>query len=376
MKKIAIAVIALASAAALYGCSGGNTADPVEPAQSALYHPKNLLVQTAGAAAGKLVRILGEDDTLTTCAAGRAGALKDCISQDLGADAVFRMAAHPRNGALYFLQYGVDAVLVCDGSDGAVSSCAPADGGGQLKAPRAIGFNAAGSVAYVANRDDTLSVCQVSGDGGFSSCSTTDANGALGTPVAVRLVEGDYGSHAYFLNGEATPAITACTLAPNGMPDHCRTERDATFTAPTTIAFAPNGKYAYIGNFDDSVAICQIGDDAALNACRAIPADDRELFAGIQQIAFDTAGANAYFVNARNSSITRCTVNDGGASLGECSPYHIEGFQITTDLALSEEADSRTLLLTSLFDQAIYGCALNADGSFGDSCLRTRFTVE
>lgn len=377
MKIISSALIILVSATALYGCSdGGNSNAPIDSTQGALYHPKNLLVQSVSGVDGGVVRILGEDDTLTTCKANNNGSLSECITQELeDADAVFQMVANPRNGALYFLQYGVDSVLVCDGSKSSLSSCATSNGGGNFKTPRTIGFNAAGTMAYIANRDDDLVVCQVAGNGSFSSCTVTDANGTLGTPVEVGLAQGDYGTHAYFLNGETTPVITACALAPNGMPGICRAENDPTFTAPTTIAFTPNGKHAYVGNLDDSIAICQIGNNASLNACSRIEAGERELFAGIQEIAFDNAGANAYIVNARNSSITHCKVNADGAGLNSCNPYRIEGFLITTDLALNEGTGWRTLFLTSVFDQAVYGCALDAGGNFGESCTRTQFAL-
>jgi DNA-binding beta-propeller fold protein YncE len=376
MKKVAIALTAVALAASLAGCSDGSGDDARvrQDGESSFYRPKNLALQTVDGVPGRLLRVLNEDDTLTTCSTGASGELSACGIQEMaGADVVYQMVVHPRTDTLYFLQYGTDAVLVCQGANGPQLSCAAATGGGALKAPSFMALDADGTRAYIVNGDDTLAVCQVRADGTFSGCSATDANGTLGTPVSVGLASGDYGTHAYLLNGETRPVITACTLAPSGLPSSCHAENNALFTAPTTMAFSPNGKYAYIGNLDDTLVTCRVGDDATLSSCQAVDTNGQELFGGIQAIAVDAAGANAYVVNARNSSITHCKLSGGGASFGACSPYSIDGFEVTTDLALSENAGSRTLFVTSLSNSSVYGCALDADGRFGAACIATSF---
>jgi len=380
MKKILIALATLASAASLTGCSdsgsvGGNTAATEEGAAShRIYHPLSVALHNVTGAPGTLLRILNENDTLTTCTASTSGELSGCSVQMLkDANAVYQMVTNPRTGSLYFLQYDTDSVLVCDGSQGLLSSCAPAAGGGSLDAPSFMALNADGTIAYLANENDTLAVCQVAENGTFSSCTATNMNGTLETPVGVALATGGYGTHAYLLNGETKSVITACTLAPSGMPSACQAQNNEFFTAPTTMAFSPNGQYAYIGNFDDNMAICRIGADASLSSCHAVDTGGRELFAGIQEIAVDAAGTNAYVVNARNSSITHCKLTAEGADFTECSPYSIEGFELTTDLALYQHAGLSSLFVASLYNDSVYGCALDANGALTGDCVATHF---
>ncbi|MBB5216850.1 hypothetical protein [Parapusillimonas granuli] len=380
MKKVAIALIAIASAATLVGCSdggggsSGNAAVPSEDSPTYFYGPKNLAVHKIAGAPDALLRILNENDTLTTCASNGMGELSNCGIDELdGADVVHQMVVNPRTGSVYFLQDSTDSVLVCDGARGALSSCKPSTGGGAFKDPSSLALNDTGTVAYATNEDDTLTVCQVLGDGGFSSCTVTDVNGALDTPVQVGLASGDYGTHAFFLNGETKSMITGCTLAPGGMPSACQAQSNELFTAPATMAFSPNGKYAYIGNVDDSIVACRIGNDASLSACVATEAGEQEIFAGIQKIAVDADGTNLYAVSARNSRVTHCKLKNGGAELSDCNPYSIEGFMLTTDLALNENLGSASLFLTSLYNDTVYGCALEPNGGFGESCVGTRF---
>lgn len=381
MKKVATALIVLTSAISLAGCSdGGSSAGTatapdvaVEDGPAYFYGPKNLAVHKVAGVPDTLLRILNKDDTLTTCEVDESGDLDDCDIQELDADVVHQMVVNPRTGSVYFLQDDADSVLVCDGANGALSSCAPAEGGGNFKDPSSLALNASGTVAYATNEDNTLTVCQVLGDGTFSSCAVTDANGTLDTPVEVGLAAGEYGTHAYFLNGEIKSTITACTLAPNGMPSTCQAQNNDLFSAPTTIAFSPNGKYAYVGNLDNSVTICQIGNDASLSSCHAVHAGEQELFDGIQKIAADSSNANIYVANARSGRITHCKLTGGGADFADCAPYRIDGFEVTTDLALYEVTGSSSLFLTSLANDSVFGCPLQPNGGFGESCISTRF---
>ncbi len=379
MKKVVTALVVLASALSLVGCSddgsSGNNAST--ESTDAFYRPKNLAIQKVAGASESLLRILSEDDTLTSCQIGASGDLSACENQELnGADVVHQMVVNARTGSMYFLQDDADSILVCNGAGGPISSCAPATGGDTFKDPEFLALNAGGTMAYVANEDNTVTVCSIAGDGTFSSCVPTDANGTLDTPVSIGLVSGAYGTHAYFLNGETKSEVTACTLAPNGMPSTCQAQNDGTFTAPTTIAFSPDGKYAYIGNLDDSVAICSIGNDASLSSCHAIDGDSEKRFAGILKIAADTAGANVYVANARSSTITHCKLTGGGADFADCTPYGIEGFAVTSDFVLSDSAASPAMFITSLYNDSVYGCGIKADGSLADNCIATRFLAQ
>lgn len=383
MKKFTIALLMLASAVSLAGCSDGGSsahtaASPVADADvkessTYFYGPKSLASHKVTGGPDTLIRILNEDDSLTTCAADGSGDLFDCEIQELDAEIVRQMVVNPRSGSVYFLQDNTYSVLVCDGAKGALSSCVRATGGDNFRDPSSLVLNASGTVAYATNEDNTLTVCQVLGDGNFSGCAVTDMNGALDTPVKVGLASGEYGTHAYFLNGETKSVITACTLAPNGVPSACRAQNNELFTAPTTIAFSSNGRYAYIGNLDDNVVICRIENDATFSACHAVYAGEQELFAGILKIAADSSNANIYVANGRSGRITHCKLTGGGADFADCVPYRAEGFEITTDVALYEVAGSAALFLTSVSNDSVYGCPLQPNGGFGQSCIRTRF---
>lgn len=378
MNKVITALAALVSAASLSGCSdGGGTGNTAAQDAADIYRPVSVALYKAPGASEALLHILNRDDTLTTCNADASGELSACSVQALeGADVVRQMVVNPRTGSLYLLQDNTDSVLVCNGVQDTPSSCAAATGGGALKDPSFMALNADGTAAYLANEDDTLAVCLLAADGNFSSCTATGANGSLDTPVAVGLARGGYGTHAYLLNGNYTPVVTACTLAPGGMPSACQAQRSELFTAPTTMAFSPDGQYLYVGNLDDYVTICRIGQDASLSSCHAVASGEQELFAGIQKIAIDAAGANAYVVNGRNSRITHCRLESGGADLADCRPYGIEGFEFTTDLALLEQAGSATLFIASLTNDSVYGCPLDASGGFTDNCIGTRFSEQ
>src|SRR5690606_41398038 len=120
--------------------------------------------------------------------------------------------------------------------------------------------------------------------------------------------------------GETTSTIPAGTLAPSGMPRTCQAQNNELFSARTTIAFSSNGKYAYVGNLDNSVTICQIGNDASLSSCHAVHSGEQELFDGIQKIAADSSNANLYVGNAGSGRMTHCKLAGGGADCADCAP--------------------------------------------------------
>ncbi|MDX3894240.1 hypothetical protein [Pusillimonas sp.] len=378
MNKVITALAILASAVSLPGCSGGGSGDKNNTQDTAeIYRPVRVALYTPSDASETRLHILNRDDTLTTCTAEASGDLSDCSVQDLeDADVVHQMVVNPRTGSIYLLQAHTDSVLICGDSQNALSSCTATTGGDVLKDPSFIALNADGSAAYLTNEDGTLAVCQLAADGTFSSCTATDVNGTLDTPVAVGVVSGDYGTYAYLLNGDSKPIITACTLAPAGMPSACHAQNNELFSVATAMAFSPDGQYLYVGNLDDNLAICRIERDASLSSCHAVDSGDQELFAGIMDIAVDAAGANAYVVNGGNSSITHCKLEAGGAEFADCRPYNIEGFEFTTDLALLEQAGSSSLFIASMSNDSIYGCPLDAKGGFTDSCIATRFSEQ
>lgn len=293
-------------------------------------------------ASAQRLYILNSNDSLTTCTPDTSGELSDCSVHGLqDADAVHQMAVNPRTGSVYLLQAGMDSVLICDQNQ---PTCTIMRGGDVLIDPSFIALNANSTIAYLANADGTLAVCQLGQDGTFSSCTATDVNGTLEIPVAVGLATGNYGTHAYLLNGNAKPVITACKLSPSGMPSTCQAQENERFSTATTMTFSPDGRFLYVGNIHDDLTICTIEQDASLSSCGTIPNADNALFAGIIDITTD------------------------------CLPYQTEGFLLTTDLALQEKPGSSAAFIASMSNDSVYGCPLDLNGGFGDNCVATTFS--
>lgn len=364
----------LGMVAALSGClDGGSSNGGGDAASKLFYRPQTIALYEAGSEnRDTVLHVLNENDSITTCVARKDGTLDKCVMQEAeDADSLLDMVYNPRTRAVHFLQYGDKPLVTCaTDRDGRMGDCDVSEGGGAVRGSTSIALNAAGTLAYVVNGDNTLAVCSIPESGALSDCQATDAGGQLSTPNALKLITTADGTHAYILNGEMTNTLTICKLQPGGLPGACREETGQdTFDGLNTIAFHPDGRHLYAANLaNDTISICAVSGDM-LSDCRAT--DGGGAFAGIQQIVLDAEGGNAYVVNARNSSIAHCRVASAGASLQDCVPYTIEGFKVTTSMALVGTAASRRAYIASVENSSLYSCRIGPDGRFSDGyCLQ------
>jgi len=378
--NMAAALATLISAVVVVSaCSGDGSATPPDPSgdNALFFRPSTVLTQSlaGNGPIGQVVRVLNEDDTITSCTFATDGKLDTCHRQGNDeVDRVYGLAFNPRTGTAYVLQdRNTDSVLGCEiDTQGSLGICVANRGNGTIVDPRSVAISASADFAYVVNANDTVSVCSLDGKGAFQQCTSTTAGGALLHPTSVSLLTTASGSYAYFLNGITDNVITACALGPGGLPTACTAQDGGgTFHGPNSISFDARGAFAYVSNFEThTVSICGIaGTTGLLTACQET--DGQGAFNGIQQIAFDASGKNAYVLNAGDSSIAHCKLASGGSAFSACTPYRFYGFQFTPRFALAVHGTSQWMYVSSIENHSVYSCRLDTDGAFSE-CIQQK----
>jgi DNA-binding beta-propeller fold protein YncE len=322
----------------------------------------------------RMLRVVNDDDTITTCALGANGVLTGCNRTTANnLNSVYAMAYSAQARTVYFLQDGDTASPLAScriDAAGNPSNCIAQNGGGTIVAPEAMTLNSSGSVAYVVNGSGTISVCSVGSDG-MLACDASDGGGLFNDTVALRLHSTASGNYAYLINGGTNETITVCSVAADGKLGNCSVQNGSnTFSDAKSIAFNPNGHYAYVSNSGNgTISICAVGTDGSLTSCAIVNARSR--FAGIQRTVLDTAGNNAYIVDAAASSISQCSIVNEGAAFGTCTPFHIKGFKVTWWMSLVNNGTSEFSYILSSENSSIFSCQLTVDGGFS-GCIRNQ----
>ncbi len=241
------------------------------------------------------------------CEVRAAGALANCKPTGAGFDQPFGIVFQGNNA--YIANYASNSVSLCTvNADGTLANCA-GTGSGFTNAI-AITFNAAGTLAFVANRQggNTPTVCAVNTDGTLSGCAPT--GGSVTNADDVKLAAS--GTRAY-IPVDALSTINLCSVAVDGTFSNCAT------TGPQAAAYSVlvNGANLYIAQdtFTTGALLCPINGDGTLGGCQSTAAG-----AAAENMIIN--GNAAYLSSADGKQVSECTVN-GDGTLGSCSAQPI-----------------------------------------------------
>lgn len=141
----------------------------------------------------------------------------------------------------------------------------------------------------------------------------------LAIPFASLLISCSAGSTSNTVNGyvyliPGSNQVQQCQVVNNVVNAASCKGMDGTFESPTAVAFDVSKTYAYVANGGNStLSICTLKNDKSFNSCEPI-----QIGVSLSKpSSLVVAGNNLYIANS-NSTVTMCTIGDGGV-LSACS---------------------------------------------------------
>mgnify|MGYP000037010437 CR=1 FL=1 len=261
-------------------------------------------------------------------------------------------------GTIAFIaNYNDSTITLCSVNGSTLSNCADSGATG-LSRPRGITLNSAGTIAFIANyNDSTIIQCSVSG-GVLSNCTDSGASN-ISHPAGITL--NSAGTIAFISNQGGINTITQCSVS-GGNLSNCADSGARGLSNPVGMTLNSAGIIAFIASYNnDSIIQCSVSG-GILSNCADSGASGLSNPAGI---VLNSAGTIAFIVNQRNSTITRCSVN--GGSLSNCADSGASS--LSNPVGITLNSAGTFAFITNYGNNAIIQCSVS--GGTLSNCART-----
>lgn len=211
-----------------------------------------------------------------------------------------------------------------DGSGQIIANTCGDSGASGLQ-PYTIGitFNAAGTVAYVANANPSspsttsnIRLCQVGANGALSSCIDSGATG-MNYPFPPQF--NSSGTKAFISNYNSNIILTCSVNGVNGALSNCVNTGATSLSHPNALQFSQDGTLAYIGNDTSStphyVTICSVDSSGIFSNCSNTDIGSIDSSGDLE---YDYTNHRLYIISFDYSQINVCDISTVDGSLSNC----------------------------------------------------------
>jgi 6-phosphogluconolactonase (cycloisomerase 2 family) len=264
-------------------------------------------------------------DSITFCQANPAtGFLTNCAVTATGLGNPEGIGFNPSGTLFYASDPSTNSITVCQVSKptGALSACTSAGGGG-FNLPNAIAFSPDGGIFYTANLGGgaSVSACLVNPvNGQLSSCfNNTSPTFGASADMAINAA----GTLAYVAN-RSTSTVSVCNVSGQTV-NSCNDLSGSNFNGPEGVTLSPLGLHAYITNAGNAeVILCDVLQDGTGLLANCSPTNGE--FSGTGNVGLNNLASLAYVPNQLLSQIFVCNVAPITGQLSACIPSLGTGF--------------------------------------------------
>ncbi len=211
--------------------------------------------------------------------------------------------------------------------------------------PTAITLNSAGTYAFIANRNNTVTQCRVN-NGTLFNCANSGATG-LDDPQGITLnPDGNYA----FITNNRNNSVTQCRVN-KGILSNCINSGATELSRPNGITLNPASTYAFITSGSSAVIQCSVNNGTLSNCTNS---GATELYSP-RGITLNRAGTYAFISTLSNNAITQCSVNNG--TLSSCADSGATGLDRPERITLNSAGNYA--FITNTGNNKIIQCSVN-----------------
>lgn len=269
---------------------------------------------------------------------------------------------------VYVGNLGNSTISLCSlTSTGALTACRALTPS-TISQPISIRINAANTIAYISNANNTMSVCALNADATFGSCSASNPNSTFSSPGLGGL---NAKNTQFYVPNFGNNTVSVCSLNADGTLNLCSASNpNSIFSSPNSVVLNSAETFLYVTNYgNNTVAKCSLNSSGTLNTCTS--SNPGSTFSSPSGVSINAAGTFLYVNNAGTNKVSVCPINSDG-TLGTCTASNPNSTFTGIGFGKNRINSAGTFLYVAQANSNIISqCSISSDGSLGTCVAST-----